>query len=135
VILRLLAGAALAVALVTPAAAQHPAGHPPQPEAGKAVSLQGPQEQNAWAASPHMRRFYDATKAAFANGPDKVDVPAFEETSRKIFDEFARSMGSDPAAMQDHLKLIPRQMVQIAREDPATLKSYDAFIEALMGPK
>lgn len=37
--------------------------------------------------------------------------------------------------MQDHLKLIPGQMVQIVTGDPGVLKTYDSFIEAMVGPK
>jgi hypothetical protein len=38
------------------------------------------------------------------------------------------------AGMLDHLKLIPRQVVGIVKENPAVLQSYDAFWAALAGP-
>jgi hypothetical protein len=131
-LVRLLAATATALALPTAALAQHPA---PASSAGNTVSLQGASEQDAWARDPHMHAFYEASKAALANGADKVDMPAYEDKARAIFADFAKARGVDPAAMQDHLKLIPRQVVQIAKEDPATLASYDNFMLALMGPK
>jgi hypothetical protein len=95
-------------------------------------NLQG--DQAAWMANPNMKRFYQAAIEAFAEGPDKVDAAAFDVTSYAIFRDFARDMGVQPDAMVDHLKAIPRQMVEIAREDPSVLDSYDAFQVALMGP-
>jgi hypothetical protein len=41
----------------------------------------------------------------------------------------------DPDKMQDHLKLIPRQVAQIAKDDPKTLDSYASFVEAVFGPE
>ena len=96
-------------------------------------SVQG--DQSAWVNNSHMHDFYTAAVAAFANGPANVDVPAFEAKSHAIFDAFAVSMGADPKAMQEHLALIPKQVVQIAKEDPKVLNSYDNFIVALMGPQ
>ena len=127
---------AVALAFGTAAEAQHPAPAAKPAAAGNTVSLQGAgAEQSAWINNPHMHAFYDAAKAAFANGPSRVDAAAFEKTSMAIFAEFGKSMGMKPEAMQDHLKLIPGQVVQIAKEDPHVLDSYDNFIEALMGPK
>ncbi len=120
--------------LSAPAAwAQHP-GAPPSaaPQAATTVDIQG---GDAWRKDPHMRQFYDTVVAAFAKGPAKVDGPALEAKSFAIFRDFAVSKGMNPDAMQDHLKLIPRQMIQIAREDPSVLKDYDGFLDALFGPK
>jgi hypothetical protein len=36
--------------------------------------------------------------------------------------------------MIDHLKLIPRQVVDIVKENPDVLKDYDSFWAALAGP-
>jgi hypothetical protein len=36
--------------------------------------------------------------------------------------------------MQDHLKLIPRQIVDIVKEAPHALDSFETFTEALIGP-
>lgn len=88
-----------------------------------------------WMASPHMHDFYEATKAAFAGGPKKVDAKAYEAKSREIFIAFADSMHMDRAALLDHLKLIPRQMIDIVKADPRVLDSYDAFTTALVGPQ
>lgn len=96
------------------------------------VSLQG--DAQSWVQNEHMRDFYQAVVDAFANGPDKVDVAALEVKSREIFQAFARSRGVDPKKMQAHLSLIPRQMVQIAKDDPSVLASYDNFKRALIGP-
>ena len=37
--------------------------------------------------------------------------------------------------MQDHLKLIPRQVIQIVKEDPKVLDSFESFTDAMIGPK
>src|SRR5262245_19910166 len=86
-----------------------------------------------WKRSPHMRAYYDETVKTFANGTD-IDVDAYEARSFAVFGEFARANGVSEAGMIDHLKLIPRQVVGIVKEDPAVLKSYDAFWAALAGP-
>ena len=124
----LAAGAIVAaLALGSAAVAQAPA--PPA-----AHNLQG-NDAEAWINDPHMHAFYEATKAAFAGGPAKVDQAKFETDSREIFRQFALSRGMDPALMQDHLKLIPGQVVQIAKEDPQVLASYDNFVAAVFGPQ
>ena len=128
-VIALVVTAALSAAPVA-AWAQHP-GAPP-PSGGTTADIQG---GDAWRRDPHMRQFYDTVVKAFANGPAKVDAPALETASYAIFRDFAVSKGMNPDAMQDHLKLIPRQMIQIAREDPGVLKDFDAFADALFGPK
>lgn len=120
--------AAAALVSAAPAAlAQHRA-----PPSGRTVDIQG---ADAWRRDPHMRRFYDVVVAAFGKGPDKVDQRALEKASFTIFRDFATSHGQDPDAMQDHLKLIPGQMISIAREDPQVLKTFEAFLDAMFGPK
>jgi hypothetical protein len=88
---------------------------------------------SAWKRSPHMHAFYDTTVATFANGTN-IDVDAYEARSFAIFREFARANGVSEEAMLDHLKLIPRQVVGIVKENPAVLKSYDDFWVAMVGP-
>jgi hypothetical protein len=95
------------------------------------VDIQGAAE---WKRSPQMRAYYDATVATFANGTD-IDIDAYEARSFALFREFARANGMNEEGMIDHLKLIPRQIVGIVKEDPAVLKSYDAFWAALSGPE
>lgn len=48
---------------------------------------------------------------------------------------FAVSRGMDPDATAEHLKPIPGQMIQIAKDDPHVLDSYGAFVVALFGPR
>jgi hypothetical protein len=112
------------------AAAQSPSQSPSQ---SASFNMQG-NETDDWMNDPHMHAFYDAAREAFAGGPDRVDVPAFEAKSRDIFQAFAVSRHLDPAAMQDHLKAIPAQVVAIAKEDPKVLDSYANFTVALVGP-
>ncbi len=90
--------------------------------------------QEEFRHNPHVRAFYELTVQEFANGPDKVDVAAFEEKSFAIFRELGASIGGSPAGMQDHLKGIPRELIGIVRDDPHTLDNYDNFTTALMGP-
>lgn len=123
-----LGGLALVIAALALAPA---AGAQPAPPAS--VNLQG--DQQAWINDPHMHAFYATAVAAFAQGPAKVDVAGFEQRSFAIFRDFGKSMGVDPMHMQDHLKLIPRQVVQIVREDPKVLDSYQNFVDATFGPQ
>jgi len=123
---------AAALALAGPAAAQHEPAAATAP-ASATVNIQG--EQQSWINDPHMHGFYDLTVAAFAKGPAKVDVPVFEKQSYAIFRDFGASRGMDPAKMQDHLKLIPRQVVKIVKEDPKVLDSYPNFVDAVFGPQ
>ena len=96
----------------------------------RTVDIQGAGE---WKRAPQMHAFYDETVKTFANG-SAVDVDAYEARSFAIFREFARAHGTSEEAMIDHLKLIPRQVVDIVKEDPAVLKDYDSFWAALAGP-
>lgn len=109
--------------------------HPPAaaPATSATVNMQG-NDAKAWAADPHIHAFYDTTVAAFAKGADKVDFPAYEQKSFAIFRDFGASKGMAPQAMQDHLKLIPHQVLGIVKGDPKVLDSYDNFILAVMGP-
>ena len=127
-----LAGLALAAALAALPAGAFAQHAPPAPSASNTVDIQG---GDAWRKDPHMRQFYDAVVAAYAGGAAKVDAAALEKTSFAIFRDFAVSKGMNPDAMQDHLKLIPRQMIQIAKDDPKVLANFDDFLDALFGPK
>jgi hypothetical protein len=109
--------------------------HAPQaPSPAASLDLQGSKEQQAWRDNPHIHAFYDLSVATFAKGPANVDVTSFEQKAFGLFRAMATSAGGDPDAMQDHLKLIPRQVVQIVKEDPTVLDSYDNFMDAMMGP-
>ncbi|MGH8237588.1 MAG: hypothetical protein ACREXP_11275 [Steroidobacteraceae bacterium] len=120
----------IAALLVTAGCAQEPK-HEPQPQPQPTtVDIQGAGE---WQRSPHMRAYYDETVKTFANGA-AIDVDAYEARSFAIFREFARANGMNEQGMIDHLKLIPRQVVGIVKENPAVLQSYDAFWAALAGP-
>ena len=125
-------GAALAaLILAAPAAAQHPA---PAAQPSASANLQGADAQS-WINDPHMHAFFDTTRAAFAAGPAKVDVDGYEKKCFAIFRDFAPAMHMTPAGMVDHLKLIPRQVVQIVKEDPHVLDNYDNFVAATFGPQ
>jgi hypothetical protein len=117
----------LLAALLTTFGCSHERVHTPEPAT---VDIQGASE---WKRSPHMRAYYEETAKTFAKGMD-IDVDAYEARSFALFREFARANGMNEEGMLDHLKLIPRQVVGIVKEDPAVLKSYDAFWAALAGP-
>ena len=121
---------ALAVLAASPAAFAQHAGAAPT---GATVTLQGGAAE--WIKDPHWHTYYDMTKEAFAQGPSKVDVAGYEQKSFALFRDFGKSMGVPPEHMQDHLKLIPRQIVQIVREDPHVLDSYQNFVDAAFGPQ
>jgi hypothetical protein len=119
----------LLAALLATAGCSHQQAHKPDPQP-TTVDIQGAGE---WKRSPHMRAYYDETVKTFANGTD-IDVDAYEARSFAIFREFARANGMNEQGMIDHLKLIPRQVVGIVKENPAVLNDYDAFWAALAGP-
>ena len=125
---RLLSSAAMVTLLAT-AGCMHAPEHKADAQP-TTVDIQGADE---WKRSPHMHAYYEETVATFKNGTD-IDVDAYESRSFAIFREFARANGMNEAAMLDHLKLIPRQVVGIVKENPAVLNSYDAFWAALAGP-
>jgi hypothetical protein len=103
------------------------------PAQNSTVSIQG--DQANWIADPHMHEFYELTVQAFAQGPAKVDEAAYTRKAYAIFRAFGAARGVPPEHMVDHLKLIPGQVVKIAREDPEVLKNYDNFTAAIFGPR
>jgi hypothetical protein len=123
----LAAGALVAALALGSAALAQPA------PAASPHNMQG-NDEASWIADPHMHAFYDLSVASLAHQA-KPDVAAYEKKAYAIFRAFgeARGMGADH--MQDHLKLIPRQVVQIAKEDPHVLDSYDNFVAATFGPR
>ncbi len=96
------------------------------------VDLQGGSSQ--WFSNPYNYAFYGVAVAAFANGVDNVDEVALEAAFMQVAGDFAVEMGADPVAMRDHLKLIPGQLIEIVREDPEVLDSYENLMVALRGP-
>jgi hypothetical protein len=133
----LAAGALLAALALGGLAAAHPdpAAKPAAvtTQAQPTANMQG--DDSVWRTSPYIHAFYDLTKATYGGRPAKVDVDAYEQKSYAIFRDFGVAMGVGPEHMQDHLKLIPRQIDGIVKEDPKVLDSYDNFVMALMGPK
>jgi hypothetical protein len=107
----------------------------PNPTSGpQSTTYKVNDDGSAWKQSPYIHKFYETTVATFAHG-NNVDVDAYEKTSFGIFREFARANRVSEDAMLDHLKLIPRQVVGIVKDDPKVLKSYDNFWTALVGPE
>ena len=132
----LFALAAFTLALSGAAQAQHPAPNPhapPPAPAGQPVDLQG--DSNAFMNNPNLRAFYDLSVATLRPGAPKLDVKDYEAKSFAIFRALGVSLGGSPEAMQDHLKLIPRQVVQIVKADPHVLDSFEAFKDAMIGPR
>jgi hypothetical protein len=105
----------------------------PHSRAANPTTVRLADDGSAWKKSPHMRAFYDLSVVMLSPGT-KIDVDAYEAKSFGIFREFARANGMPEAGMIDHLKLIPRQVVGIVKDDPSVLKSYDAFWIAMVGP-
>ena len=109
--------------------AAHPAGDSANSGAPQPTTYSIQDDGSAWKRSPHMHTFYDTTVATFSHGTN-INVDAYEAKSFAIFREFARANGVSEDAMLDHLKLIPRQVVGIVKENPAVLKSYDDFLDS-----
>ena len=124
-----------AVALLAaslPAFAQHAAA--PAADGGRTANLQGT-DPRQFLNNPHMHAFYDLSVATLGKGTAGVDVDAYEQKSFAIFRAFGESMapGGGPG-MQEHLKLIPRQVVQIVKDDAHVLDSFETFTDAMVGP-
>lgn len=122
---------AVVLSVVAPVAVAQHGAQQAAPQ-GETHSLQG--DQSAWINNPHMRAFFDLTKAKLGAG-GALDFEAYRDASYAIFRAFGTSMGMSPEGMVDHLKDIPRQMVGIVKDDPKVLGNYDAFVVALMGPQ
>lgn len=103
------------------------------PEHTNQTSLQG--DQSAWINNAHMRGFYDLTRETLGKSAPPLDFASYRDRSYAIFRAFGTSMGMAPEGMVDHLKDIPAQLVDIVKDDPAVLDSYDSFVVALMGPQ
>ncbi len=103
------------------------------PSAGQTFDLRD--DASGWIKDPHVYRFYQLTIDAFAKGPAKLDRAGYEQRFNDIFRDFAIERHIPPAAMADHLKRIPGEMIQIVTRDPKTLDSYDSFVVALFGPQ
>ena len=110
-----------------------PASMAQQPQRDRGTSLQG--DQSAWVNNAHMRMFYDLTREVLGKSAPPLDFTRYRDRSFAIFRAFGTSMGMAPEGMVDHLKDIPGQLVEIVKDDPAVLDSYEIFIEALMGPQ
>jgi hypothetical protein len=92
-------------------------------------------EMSAWINDPSIHAFYQMSVEAFAQGPDHLDHAAYVQHSREIFRAMALAHNLKPEALEDHLKLVPDQMVQMVTRDPKTLATYDNFVVALFGPQ
>ncbi|MBW8815082.1 MAG: hypothetical protein JF588_16810 [Caulobacterales bacterium] len=124
--------AAISLAAAPVALAQ---GHPAGGEGGASTtSIQGNDAQS-WIQDAHIHQFYELSAASLKAPPSPEALTAYEQKSFAIFRAFAASRGMSPDAMQDHLKLIPRQVAQIAKEDPKALDTYGSFVDAVFGPQ
>ncbi len=77
---------------------------------------------------------YAHTVEVFAVGAENVNLSDYEQ---KVFALAVGSevfSGASAEAIIDHLKDIPRQLVEIIKEDPAVLDSCSNFSVALVGP-
>lgn len=109
-----------------------PAAFAQHSEGSSSANMQG--DSNAWKNSPYMHKFYDLAVATCAKGCTSADLPDFQTKSMAIFADFGTAMHVGPKGMQDHLKGIPAQVIQISTEDPKVLSSYDKFWLAMVGP-
>lgn len=119
---------------VLPPQAAHAAPHPAAADGATTKSLQGG-DPRAWLEDPNMHAFYDLTKATLGGSPKTVDFKAYNARSMELFGKFGEAHGVGAKAMQDHLKAIPKQMVDIVKSDPHVLDSWDNFVVSLIGPQ
>lgn len=132
IVTSLAGGALLAILALAAPAAAHPDPAAKPATAASTANMQG--DDSVWRTSPYIHAFYDLSVTTLRGKPG-VDVAAYEQKSYAIFRDFGVAMGVGPDHMQDHLKLIPRQIDGIVKDDPKVLDSYDNFVLALMGPK
>jgi hypothetical protein len=106
-------------------------------EPGETITLNAQADSSDWEQNEHFRKFYPLSVEMLGRGTDEVDVDVelYEQRSYAIFRAFANSIGVDADGMVDHLKNIPREMVEIVKRDPTTLESYETFLVALRGPR
>ncbi len=127
------ATAAVAVSLALTATLPAGAQSPNAASSGNTVSMR--EDPNASALfGPLVKAYYEFCVAELGKGANKVNVDAFEKKSFALFRSIAVSKGVNPDALQEHLKAIPRQIVQIVQRDPKTLDSLQTFTDALVGP-
>ncbi|MBL8771749.1 MAG: hypothetical protein JNK30_10240 [Phenylobacterium sp.] len=83
-----------------------------------------------------MRAFDALSVETLRSGAPPLDIKAYESRAYAMFHAFgeARSPGGGPG-MADHLKLIPRQVVKIVKDDPKVLDRFDTCADAMVGPK
>jgi tryptophan synthase alpha subunit len=74
------------------------------------------------------------TLAAFRNGASNVDPAVYEQDSFIYFRSVAAATGANPEQLVDHVKRIPKQIIQIVKDDPKVLDSCRNFGLALVGP-
>jgi len=125
---------AATVLAMTPAAlAQH--AQPAAPAGSKTVQMQGGNPRD-FLDNPYMRSFYKLSVDVLKPGAPPLDFAAYQTQSLALFNAFGESMAKGGGkGMEDHLKLIPGQVVQIVKADPHVLDDYEAFTDAMVGPK
>ncbi len=129
---------AVSVMMAAPGAlAQHGTAtpQPAQPASGGDVTVNIQGDQSPWINNDHMRAFFALSVERLGKVAPKLDLADYRDRSYVIFRALGKSMGMSPDGMVDHLKAIPGQMVDIVKDDPKVLDSYDNFIVALMGPQ
>ena len=100
----------------------------------ESVTISIRQTDESLCDTPLWANFYVLTVEAFAAGAELVKVSEFEQ---KVF-AWIRSAedipGGNAEEFVEHAKDIPRQLVEIVREDPTVLDSCSNFSVALIGP-
>jgi hypothetical protein len=126
-----------AAGVLAAAAWAAPLQHGPSPAQTEPVtkSLQGNPANAAWKSDPYLQAIYHLSVGAFAKGAENVDLPSYQDAFFAIIRAKAVVSGVRPEGMVDHMKAIPRQMVDIVKDDPKTLDNYDNFVVALVGPR
>lgn len=92
------------------------------------------QNDRALCGTAMYDKLYALTVAVFADGAEHVNLADYEQQVFALATASEEFAGASAAAIIDHLKDIPRQLVEIIREDPAVLDSCSNFSVALVGP-
>ncbi|NQV70070.1 MAG: hypothetical protein HQ498_08600 [Pseudohongiella sp.] len=91
------------------------------------------QNDGALCGTPFYDDLYALTVAVFAIGAENVKVSEYEQQVFALI-RSAEEFEGTADAFVEHVKDIPRQLVEIIREDSAVLDSCSNFSVALVGP-
>lgn len=102
-------------------------------EGNQSVTIRLNHAGNFVCGQPFFDATYEFAKETFAVGVENVVLSEFEEKTFN-FIRTNESFKGNREAYIDHVKDIPRQLIEIVKEDPTVLDSCANFQIAMIGP-